>query len=178
MSRACFRADAVDHDIGAFSFADLLDPLEDVLFREVDDVGGAGLSRHSSARPCEAPPPCRPPSRSDPACNSRTGTPRVRRTPARSFFLLPVHVRDPDLSARSAHFVLQQLPARSHGGRRLSGALDGLRLFGPANAVRSAQSYLQVPGFRHANWISPEWDHIHQPVVSAPRARIHCPADS
>jgi hypothetical protein len=38
--------DAVDHDIGAFAFADLFDPLEDVLFREVDDVGGASLSCH------------------------------------------------------------------------------------------------------------------------------------
>jgi hypothetical protein len=30
-------------------FADLLDPLEDVLFREIDDVRGAGLSRHGDA---------------------------------------------------------------------------------------------------------------------------------
>ena len=44
-----FHADAVDHDIGTFAFADLLDPLEDVLFGEVDDVRGAGLSRHGDA---------------------------------------------------------------------------------------------------------------------------------
>ena len=44
MTGARFHADAVDHDIGALAFADLLDPLEDLLFREVDDVGGAGLS--------------------------------------------------------------------------------------------------------------------------------------
>jgi hypothetical protein len=33
-----------DHDI-AFAFVDLLDPLVDIVFREVDDVGGAGPSR-------------------------------------------------------------------------------------------------------------------------------------
>src|SRR6202020_2437322 len=43
---ARFHADAVDHDIGAFAFADLLDPLIDVLFREIDDVRGARLARH------------------------------------------------------------------------------------------------------------------------------------
>src|ERR1700722_5593543 len=43
---ARFHADAVDHDIGAFALADLLDPLVDVLFHEVDDVRGARLARH------------------------------------------------------------------------------------------------------------------------------------
>jgi hypothetical protein len=46
MTGARFHADAVDHDIGAFAFADLLDPLMDILFDKVDDVGGASLSRH------------------------------------------------------------------------------------------------------------------------------------
>ena len=46
MTGARFHADAINHHIGALAFADLLDPLEDVLFREIDDVGGAGLSRH------------------------------------------------------------------------------------------------------------------------------------
>ena len=49
MTGARFHADAVDHHIGAFAFADLLDPLEDVLFCEIDDVGGAGLARHGDA---------------------------------------------------------------------------------------------------------------------------------
>ena len=49
MTGARFHADAIDHHIGALAFADLLDPLEDVLFREIDDVGGAGLSRHGDA---------------------------------------------------------------------------------------------------------------------------------
>src|ERR1700678_144091 len=35
MSGARLHADAVDHGIGALAFADLLDPLEDVLFCEV-----------------------------------------------------------------------------------------------------------------------------------------------
>src|SRR3984957_11074364 len=49
VSGARFHADAIDHHIGALAFADLLDPLEDVLFREIDDVGGAGLLRHGDA---------------------------------------------------------------------------------------------------------------------------------
>jgi hypothetical protein len=44
MTGARFHADAVDDDIGAFAFADLLDPLIDVFFRKVDDVGGAFCS--------------------------------------------------------------------------------------------------------------------------------------
>src|ERR1700722_4737031 len=46
MTGARFHADAVDNDVCAFAFADLLDSLEDILFHEIDDVGGAGLSRH------------------------------------------------------------------------------------------------------------------------------------
>src|ERR1700733_13428118 len=36
MTGARFHADAIDHHIGALAFADLLDPLEDVLFREIE----------------------------------------------------------------------------------------------------------------------------------------------
>jgi len=49
MTGARFHADTVDHDIGAFAFADLLDPFVDVFFGEVDDVGGASLSGHGDA---------------------------------------------------------------------------------------------------------------------------------
>src|SRR5580704_8991377 len=49
MGRARFHADAVNHDVSALAFADLLDALEDVLFGEVDNVRGAGLLRHGDA---------------------------------------------------------------------------------------------------------------------------------
>ncbi len=49
MTGTRFHTDAVDHNIGALAFADVLDPHIDILFREVDDVGGARLSRHGDA---------------------------------------------------------------------------------------------------------------------------------
>ena len=38
MTGARFHADAIDHHIGALAFADLLIPLENVLFREIAEA--------------------------------------------------------------------------------------------------------------------------------------------